>query len=123
MFDRKEYYQKTKEKQKAKTKLWKENNKVKTKIWEEDNKEKRKETNLKYRLKNKEKLSKKNKLDAQRLKKEVMAAYGGCCSCCGETILDFLTIDHINNDGAEQRRVLKHSSGTQFYNWLKRNKS
>ena len=27
-----------------------------------------------------------------------------CCACCGEKIFDFLTLDHINNDGADHRR-------------------
>lgn len=30
----------------------------------------------------------------KRLKTEVMAAYGGCCSCCGENSIEFLCIDH-----------------------------
>ena len=30
--------------------------------------------------------------------------YGGRCRCCKITILDFLTIDHIKDDGAIQRK-------------------
>ena len=37
------------------------------------------------------------------LKQEVIDVYGGRCECCGETLLEFLTIDHINNNGAEHR--------------------
>ena len=37
----------------------------------------------------------------------VIEHYGGKCSCCGEAIPEFLTLDHINNDGAKQRRDLK----------------
>jgi hypothetical protein len=57
----------------------------------------------------------------------VFNAYGGPkCACCGETIFKFLTIDHINNDGAEHRRSLKNdksksSSGQRIYCWLKKN--
>lgn len=41
----------------------------------------------------------------RRLKIECFNAYGGCfCQCCGETELDFLALDHINNDGAEHRK-------------------
>ena len=43
------------------------------------------------------------------------------CACCKELHLIFLTIDHINNDGAEQRRKLKLKSGFAFYLWLKQN--
>ncbi len=34
---------------------------------------------------------------------EMIEAYGGTCVCCGETRPEFLSIDHIFNDGAEER--------------------
>lgn len=40
------------------------------------------------------------------LKAAVLAHYGGACACCGEREPMFLTIDHINDDGAEQRKRL-----------------
>ena len=40
----------------------------------------------------------------QRLKLQMIAAYGGCCACCGEAEPDFLTLDHVNDDGAVERR-------------------
>lgn len=56
----------------------------------------------------------------QRLKTEAYEHYGGLrCSCCGESIAAFLSLDHINNDGAEHRRTVK--PGVAFYLWLKRN--
>ena len=42
------------------------------------------------------------------------------CACCHETILEFLTIDHINNDGAEQRKQLR-GRGRTILLWIKRN--
>ena len=36
------------------------------------------------------------------------------CSCCGEDWFFFLTIDHVNNDGATHRRSIR---GT-LYEWL-----
>ena len=57
----------------------------------------------------------------QKIKDEVFAHYGGyLCKCCGETIRDFLQIDHIDGGGNKQRKELK-LSGVRFYNWLKRN--
>jgi hypothetical protein len=46
------------------------------------------------------------------IKKEVIAYYGGKCVCCGETELDFLALDHINNDGAEHKKKLKSEGKT-----------
>lgn len=37
-------------------------------------------------------------------RQEVIERYGGQCACCGEANHYFLTIDHVNNDGAEHRR-------------------
>ena len=42
----------------------------------------------------------------------VYAAYGAACNCCGEIIPEFLTIDHVNNDGAEHRRTKLRKNGT-----------
>lgn len=51
------------------------------------------------------------------LKDEVFAAYGGyICACCGEAMPQFLSIDHINNDGAEHRR---HEDRRHFYRRLR----
>lgn len=32
------------------------------------------------------------------------------CSCCGETTLEFLTIDHVNKDGGQERKK-SHGGG------------
>ena len=45
-------------------------------------------------------------------------AYGGyVCKCCGETEPMFLTLDHVNNDGADHRRELGQQGGPAFYKW------
>ena len=58
----------------------------------------------------------------EKLKKETISAYGGKCALCGETIQEFLSIDHINKDGAQHRRSLgsigKHT--TSFRSYLRR---
>ena len=52
-------------------------------------------------------------------KVDAMNAYGGCaCACCGETTLDFLSIDHVNGGGRKHRQTIK----SNFYEWLNRNK-
>ena len=40
----------------------------------------------------------------ERKWQKVLAGYGHVCTCCGETRRFFLTIDHVNNDGAQERR-------------------
>lgn len=38
----------------------------------------------------------------QRTRQAVIEKYGGKCVCCGLSDWRFLTIDHINNDGASE---------------------
>jgi len=66
----------------------------------------------------KEELRIKSKESAIQLKKDAFNAYGGIkCTCCGETELIFLTIDHINGGGSQHRKKIKNS----MYQWLKNN--
>lgn len=48
----------------------------------------------------------------------VLEHYGKQCACCGESKYEFLAIDHINNDGAEQRRSMPNIRGSKFMRWL-----
>lgn len=50
-----------------------------------------------------------NKASRDKLKLEVFTAYGGLsCSCCGDTHIEFLSLDHINNDGAVHRSKINN---------------
>ncbi len=68
---------------------------------------------------------------AQRIRilQEMVEAYGGRCVCCGESRVLFLTIDHVNNDGAAERKGMgdgptpnnkKGRAGINFYRYLKK---
>lgn len=63
----------------------------------------------------------------RNLRDEVVAAYGGKCACCGETEPRFLSIDHVNNDGAAHRRSLGatkrngEGGGSATLAWIKKN--
>jgi len=49
----------------------------------------------------------------------VYNAYGGYrCNCCGEDERRFLSIDHVNNDGAAHRRAHGHTTGEKMHRWL-----
>lgn len=73
-------------------------------------------------------VSRRRKLHTAKTKSEAYLAYGGAhCACCGETELTFLTLDHIENDGAEWRRATfggngGRGCGINTYMWCKRNK-
>jgi hypothetical protein len=75
------------------------------KEWSKNNPDKRKEitkrTNTKIRL---ECLNKYSNNDIK-------------CSCCGENNIEFMSIDHIDGGGTQQRRDL----GGSIYQWLRQN--
>lgn len=68
-----------------------------------------------------ERVRTKEKRKRVELRTEVVVAYGGRCVCCGEAMPEFLTIDHIYNDGAKHRREISRETGRSFYRWLKEN--
>lgn len=70
--------------------------------------------------KNREKHNEKTKENYRKVRQGVLEAYGSKCACCGESTPEFLGIDHIYNDGAYDRRVLK-MSGYTMYRFLKNN--
>ena len=49
-------------------------------------------------------LRKKQREYRQRVRLEAIKHYGGKCACCGESTVEFLCFDHINNDGYIQRK-------------------
>lgn len=60
----------------------------------------------------------KNKIIQKKIRLEVLTHYGLKCACCGENEIQFLCIDHINNDGKEHRKTVPAG---YFYRWLKKN--
>lgn len=61
---------------------------------------------------------------------KVLSHYGpnrhlGCCwDGCDVVDIDMLSLDHVNNDGAEHRKLLsgqRSAAGTETYRWVERN--
>ena len=63
--------------------------------------------------------NKTDKQNLQRLREDAINQYGGpTCVNCGETFTKVLVLDHINDDGAQDRK--KRGVGKQFLFSLKR---
>ena len=57
----------------------------------------------------------------EKVRKAVFAFYGGenpTCACCGEEHREFLTIDHIDGEGAKHRKEIGRG---HLYDWLVKN--
>ncbi len=61
------------------------------------------------------------KINYDKLKREVIIAYGRECYCCGETEIAFLCVDHSFNDGETHRKSFGRGA-SNFYYWLRRNR-
>jgi hypothetical protein len=47
-------------------------------------------------------------------RQKIIDGYGGKCACCGESNSKFLTVDHVNNDGAKERKSVGRNNETIF---------
>jgi hypothetical protein len=72
--------------------------------------ERRRLSAVRYQKANGHTTNQKAKESIGRMRRLVIAAYGGKCECCGVTEYEFLNIDHKNNDGAEHRKKDKKTS-------------
>jgi len=45
---------------------------------------------------------------AAYLREKILALYGSNCNCCGESKNEFLTIDHVKNNGSSERKKFGH---------------
>lgn len=84
------------------------------------NRDKRLAYGKKWREDNPDKMRLYRKNHKIKLRAETFNAYGGAlCNCCGETGLPFLTLDHINGNGAEERKATNSRGGYAFYALLR----
>ena len=91
--------------------------------WQKDNYEKLRDR----KIENAKRWSKNNKMKRKeivnkshnKLRLDVLSHYGGNppeCACCGERMIQFLALDHINGGGNEQRKKVGN-----VYQWVKAN--
>lgn len=75
-----------------------------------------------YREKNREKIRKNDNRYNDILRKKIFGHYSNgknCCACCGESQFEFLTLDHVNEDGAKKRGKTRQG-GVIYYRKLVR---
>lgn len=86
-------------------------NTSKCKKWRNENRGKYRESEARY---------------LQKLKDITYETYGGyVCACCGEKERAFLSLDHIQNNGADHREVISgkrrgNGTGKGLFLWLQR---
>jgi len=137
------YYEINKERMKQRAKNWREKNLEKVRQFHREYNRKNKDKlhnylhNYYLRVKNTEKYKKQTEKSnkspmhkvyhlhwRERLRFEILSHYSNGtmrCACppCGESIIEFLELDHINNDGAKQKR--EGLKSTRLWTWIKKN--
>lgn len=78
------------------TKPMKQSERPSRKAWVRLHKKELQERNKNWRKDNKEKITIDKRDYWNKIKEEVIVAYGGKCQCCGETERRFLTLEHVN---------------------------
>ncbi len=72
-----------------------------------------------YSIQSKDKRKLQRRLRYEKCKALTFAFYGAVCTCCGESNVGFLTIDHINCNGSQHRKQSRFNDG--IYSWLIKN--
>lgn len=61
------------------------------------------------------KIATQRRVKRREQKQSIINKYGGKCICCGEKYIEFLTMDHINGDGAQHRKKIGRGN---LYKWI-----
>lgn len=104
----KEWYEKNKEKCRARAKQY-----------YDENREYIINYNMEWIKKNKKKHRQYVRTTIDTLREETFQAYGNRCACCGESQRLFLEIDHIKNDGHKDKRNGRRKGGKDMYTQLR----
>lgn len=89
-----------------------------TQVYVKENAEHRNKLTRKWRANNPDKVKAMGKRTCQKIRNEVLMAYGHKCNCCGVTNQEFLAIDHVFNDGNLERQ--ERGTSATFYRFLKK---
>lgn len=76
--------------------------------WDGANRERVRAKAAAYHDANRDRLNQRTTERRRAMREQIMQTLGGQCQCCGETTPVFLTIDHVQNDGAKVRHLHRH---------------
>ena len=96
----------------------KERERARARTYAKDNREARKAYRVAYNAAHPEHIRALRRKREQAWKIAAFNAYGGpICACCGEVVLAFLSLDHIDQIPTKEKK--KDGAGSAFYSYLK----
>ena len=66
----------------------------------------KRENMRRYRNENPQKHREQSRLSKRKLKCQVFGIYGTACKCCGFSDIRALTLDHVFNNGSDERKAI-----------------
>jgi hypothetical protein len=97
---------------------WKNRARISMRRWRKNNIEKAREKSRFYYAKYREKYRENVKKSNWKITEDTILKYGGECTCCNESNIMFLSLDHINGGGNKHRK----KEGISFLaGWAKKN--
>ncbi len=94
------------------------------KAWRITNLDKSKAQNAQYRIDHAEHLKDYKAQRRRDRRMTVLRHYSSdvpSCACCGESIIEFLVIDHVHGGGGKHRKEPSVGGGSAFVDWLIKN--
>jgi len=74
--------------------------------WMQRNPESGQKARTKYYYKYRDKELESDRRELRRIRQQFVNEYGKVCACCGESNIEFLTLDHVNGDGEAHRKFI-----------------
>lgn len=87
-------------------------------MWAREHPDKMRRYKEAWRANNPAKARRSCREEHRRLRREIIAGYGGVCVHCGDDRWQVLTVDHINGGGTRHRKQF-HGNAGMFYRWLR----
>jgi replicative superfamily II helicase len=96
-----------------------EKEKLRNKEYYAKNRERQLEKSRKWRTENYQRMLQLNRMHNKKCRDRILDHYGRKCACCGEQNGKFLSVDHMNGNGAKHRKTI--GGGSRLYSWIIRN--
>ena len=101
-----EYRKKNKEHIAARSAIYRAENKERIAAYQSEHREMYRERKNERQHRWREKNQARFKVERKHLRSQFFEKYGRICACCGETDERCLTIDHVRNNGGEERKKM-----------------
>ena len=92
-----------------------------SRYWKKNGSPESKLVHQKWNNDNKILMNQYKKKSKDSLRSRVINGYGGCCNCCGERMVEFLSLDHVLGGGNQERKTKSCGGRAAYMRAIKEN--